>query len=85
MATLLKIQTSADRLRSAFGSFAKQKELHQISQYSPVLEKGLCLDEKGLLEIAGHYPTQPQATTFKLTYIHEGALWKLLGIRVAMK
>jgi hypothetical protein len=85
LANFFKVQTSAVRLRSAFGSFAGQKELQQIARYSPILENGIRIDEKGLLEIAGHYPTQPQAIRFKLSFLQEGTRWKLLGIHVAMK
>jgi hypothetical protein len=56
-----------------------------LDQLDPVLEKEICLDKDGLLKLIGHYPTQPQATTFKLTYVNEQAGWKLLSIHVAMK
>jgi hypothetical protein len=85
LATFFKVQTSAVRLRSAFSSFAGQKELQQIARYSPILEKGIRIDEKGLLEIDGHYATQPKAIRFRLTFLQESARWKLLGIHVAMK
>ena len=42
-------------------------------------------DKDGLLGLNGHCPTQPQATTFRLTYMLEQTEWKLLGIHVAMK
>jgi hypothetical protein len=56
-----------------------------LGQHAPILEKGICIDKNGILKFTGHYPTQPEATTFRLTYIQEQNDWKLLGIRVAMK
>jgi len=85
LSTMLQIQATPDRLRQAFRSFAKQKELAALNDLNPVVENEICLDQEGLLKLVGHYPTQPQATTFKLTYINEQASWKLLGINVTMK
>ncbi|MBW2093681.1 MAG: hypothetical protein JRI80_02225 [Deltaproteobacteria bacterium] len=85
VSTTLQIQATPARLRQAFRSFAKQKELAALNQLDPVIENEICLDQEGLLKVKGHYPTRPQRTTFSLTYIHERASWKLLGIHVAMK
>ncbi len=65
--------------------FAAFRELDGLSQHTLVLEEGASLDKIGLLKLNGHCPTQPQATTFRLSYMVEQTEWKLLGIHVAMK
>jgi hypothetical protein len=85
LSTMLQIQATPDKLRRAFRSFARQNELAALNQLGPVIENEICLDQEGLLKLVGHYPTRPQATTFRRAYIHEQTAWKLLGIHVAMK
>jgi hypothetical protein len=80
-----KVQMTPAKLYQTFKGFAAFKELDRLSQHTPVLEEGACLDKDGLLKLNGHCPTQPQATTFRLTYMQEQTEWKLLGIHVAMK
>jgi hypothetical protein len=80
-----QMQITPEKMRGAFGGFAKQNEMSALPQMDPYLDKEIYVDPDGLLKITGHYPTQPKATTFKLTYVHEQAVWKLLGIHVAMK
>jgi hypothetical protein len=81
----LKLQVTSARLYGAFKGFEKVKAMKQWGQHAPILEKGICIDKDGILKLNGHYPTQPEATTFRLSYIQEQTDWKLLGIHVAMK
>jgi hypothetical protein len=85
IANTFKLQVTTARLNGAFKGFAKVKAMEQLGQYAPILEKGICINKDGILKFSGHYPTQPEATTFRLTYIQEKNDWKLLGIHVAMK
>ena len=85
LSTPLQLQATPQKLLQAFRGFGKLNELAALNQLDPVLETEICLDKDGLLKLIGHYPTQPQATTFKLTYVNEQAGWKLLSIHVAMK
>ena len=80
-----KVQMTPAKLYQTFRGFAAFRELDGLSQHTLVLEEGACLDKDGLLKLNGHCPTQPQATTFRLTYMLEQTEWKLLGIHVAMK
>jgi hypothetical protein len=59
--------------------------MEQLGSHTPFLENGICIDKDGILKLIGHYATQPEATTFRLTYIQEQNDWNLLGIHVAMK
>jgi hypothetical protein len=85
MSTTFKLQATSARLYGAFKGFAKIKEMEQVKQHAPILEEGICIDKDGILKVSGYYPTQPEATTFRLSYILEQNDWKLLGIHVAMK
>ncbi len=85
MSNIFKLQVTPARLYEAFEGFAKVKAIEQLGQHAPILEKEVCIDKDGLLKFSGYYPTQPEATTFRLTYIQEQNDWKLLGINVAMK
>ena len=85
ISNIFKLQVTPARLYEAFEGFAKVKAIEQLGQHAPILEKGVCIDKDGLLKFSGYYPTQPEATTFRLTYIQEQNDWKLLGINVAMK
>jgi hypothetical protein len=80
-----KSQTTEAKLQQAFRGFAKVSALDRLDRYDPIVEKGIRVDKAGLLTVSGHYPTQPEATTFTLTYIFEQTEWKLIGIHVAMK
>lgn len=85
MSNTFKLQITSARLYGAFKGFAKVKAIEQLGQHAPILEEGICIDKDGILKFSGYYPTQPEATTFRLTYIQEQNDWKLLGIRLAMK
>jgi hypothetical protein len=85
VSTLMMVQHTPAKLLQAFKGFAEVPELSQISRQAPVLEEGSHIDKDGVLKVGGHYPTQPEATTFELAYIREQNDWKLLGINVAMK
>ena len=80
-----KVQMTPAKLSQTFRGLDAFSELDRLSDHPPVLEKGICLDKDGLLKLNGHFPTQPRATTFRLTYLLEQTEWKLLGIHVAMK
>jgi len=85
MSNTFKLQITPARLYGAFKGFATVKAIEQLGQHTPILEEGMGIDKDGILKFGGHYPTQPEATTFRLTYIQEQNDWKLLGINVAMK
>ncbi len=85
MSNALKLQVTPAKLYGAFKGFAKVKALEELKQFAPILEEGNFLNKDGILRFRGHFPTQPEATTFRLSYIQEQTDWKLLGIHVAMK
>ncbi|MGB5615338.1 MAG: discoidin domain-containing protein [Desulfobacterales bacterium] len=85
MSTTFKLQSTPAELHRAFQGFAQIEEITQLKAHAPILEEGDYVNKDGVLKILGHYPTQPQATTFRLIYLQEQNKWKLSGIRVAME
>lgn len=85
LSTRLQLQAPVAKFNQAFEGFAQQKELDQLSQLDPDTDRESCLDADGLLKLHGRYPTRPQETTFRLSYVYEQDAWKLLSIHVSMK
>lgn len=78
------------------GSFRQQKSLEEfdkayeysykwaedylaISKMSPIIDDAK-VDEKGGLNIRGHYQIKPKPVHFHQVYIYEGIDWKLVGL-----
>jgi len=85
LSTWLQLQATPAKFNQAFREFAQQKELDTLSQLDPVIDREIYLDADGLLKLHGRYPTRPQETTFRLSYVYEQNAWKLLRIHVSMK
>ena len=85
LSTQLQLEAAPDRLRRAFNGFSRRSEMLGLDQLEPALEKEACLDSDGLLKLHGRYPTRPQETTFRLSYVYEQNAWKLLRIHVHMQ
>lgn len=79
-------QASADQLAETFRPFVDQDiDLSAINGYPPVFDESPGIDDKGVLDIQGHYQTSPSRVLFDLQYIYEGTGWKLFGIQVNVK
>lgn len=85
LAPIFQAKTTARSLLGAFGSFKEKKEVAELVQHGPMLDGPVRIDEQGLLELKGHYPTRPDLTCFELTYDYTQEAWKLMGIRVFME
>lgn len=85
MSDMFRLQITSAKLHGIFQRFVKIKEIGQLEQHAPILKAGSYVDKDGILKVSGHYPTQPEATTFRLSYMQEKKDWKLLGIHVTMK
>ncbi|HEX7516444.1 MAG TPA: hypothetical protein VF345_04065 [Chthoniobacterales bacterium] len=76
-------QFPLEKFTAAFQAFIdKGYDISNIAKSEPVFDIPPAIDSDGLLVLKGHYPTQPNKVTFKLTYIYESSAWKLLGINV---
>lgn len=84
---LWQSQYSVEKFNKIFKPFidAKINMLPALRSSTPQFDNKPSINENGLLEIDGHYPTSPSRIYFKLKYIYEGLDWKLAGIYVNIK
>ena len=78
-----KKETTPQQLQRVFQEFAdKNIDIGPIKDLKPRLVPSAELNDKGVLVVAGHYPTQPSQVRFELEYANERFGWKLMGITV---
>lgn len=76
-------QFSLEKFTGIFQAFIdKGYDISSIAKSEPVFEIPPAIDSDGLLVLKGHYASKPNKVTFKLTYIYESSVWKLMGINV---
>jgi hypothetical protein len=79
----LKKETTPEQLAKSFQDFIdKNIDLGPIKNVAPQFEPPAAVNDKGLLVVTGHYPTQPSKVQFNLKYLRESGGWKLDGIHV---
>jgi hypothetical protein len=70
-------------LQNHFQGFIDHKvNIAAVANLEPVYDVPPQLTEDGLLELKGHFNTQPYRLNFNLDYIYELPYWKLFGIDV---
>ena len=57
-------------------------DLTVLEPLEPVFDGEPRIDEDGVLEITGNYPTEPSQVAFVLKYLYEGTAWKLVGFNI---
>jgi hypothetical protein len=78
-----KQQTTPDQLAQIFQEFMDENvDISPIKDVTPQFAAPAALDENGVMQVAGEFPTQPSQVHFELQYVHQSAGWKLLGISV---
>jgi hypothetical protein len=79
-----KKETSPQRLRQTFQAFLdKNIDISPIKDVKPRISPP-AVNDRGVLVVAGHYPTQPSRVRFELEYAQERGGWKLMGIAVSV-
>jgi hypothetical protein len=85
VATQFAREFSPEQMRQAFTSFTNQKtNLAAIENASAVLQPGPSINERGVLNLAGYFPVQPQPVYFKNRYVWQDSQWKLTAIDVQL-
>ena len=75
-------QTTTEELNEAFRSVIDAgANWSVLERFEPELSSEVSVDENGVLQLAGRYPTKPNVH-FEQQYIYEGLGWKLLGFRI---
>jgi hypothetical protein len=81
-----KKQTTPEDMQKTFQVFIdKDIDIGPIASVKPQVAPPPAVNDKGVLLVAGHYPTRPSQVRFELEYTHERAGWKLLGISVGVR
>src|SRR5439155_15954864 len=85
LADLWKKETTPQRLQKTFQEFLdKDIDIGAIKDVKPRVAPPTAVNDKGVLVVAGHYPTQPFRVRFELEYARERGGWKLTGIAASV-
>jgi hypothetical protein len=76
-------QITADKLASAFEAFRTNELFFEgaVSAHRDAAEKP-SIDSEGALVLAGAFKTEDMQVKYRLRFVQNGKLWKLLGINV---
>jgi len=86
LSDLWKKQTTPEGVQKIFQEFIdKDIDIGGIASVKPQVTSTPTVNDKGVLLVAGHYPTRPARVRFELEYIHEPAGWKLMSVLVGVK
>ncbi|HEX8281561.1 MAG TPA: hypothetical protein VF551_09295, partial [Chthoniobacterales bacterium] len=83
VAALWQKQITPEKLQSLFQVFIEQKaDISPVAKLEPTFVNPPAIDEDGLLQVEGFYPTKPNRVRFKLGYLFETPEWRLIKINV---
>jgi hypothetical protein len=86
IAVVWQREVTPEQLHTAFQAFIdKQIDLSGIEPLTAVLDQPPRINNEGLLEVSGYYPTKPKRVFFNLKYTYEHPSWKLTGINLETK
>ena len=86
VAVMWQKQVTPERLAQLFDPFIKaEANISGITQLEPTFEKPPAINDNGILELKGSYPTRPSRVMFDLGYLFEGSEWKLVKINVNVR
>jgi hypothetical protein len=86
LSDLWKKQTTPAGVQQIFQEFIeKDIDIGGIQSVKPQIAPAPAINDKGVLVVAGHYPTRPSQVRFELEYIHEPAGWKLVSVLVGVR
>ncbi|HEY1375771.1 MAG TPA: hypothetical protein VGF55_03220 [Gemmataceae bacterium] len=85
LADVWKKQTAPQQLQATFREFIdKDIDIGAIKGTKPRLAPPPAVNDKGVLVVAGEYPTRPAPVRFELEYVPERGGWKLMGISLSV-
>ena len=85
IAPMWQKQITPEKMQSLFQSFIDgEVDISGVADVEPSFERGPLIDDDGLLQIEGSYPTKPSQVRFKLGYVFEDNRWRLLKINVRL-
>jgi hypothetical protein len=85
LADAWKKETTPQRLCRTFQEFVdKDIDIGAIKDVKPRVAPPAAVNDRGMLVVAGQYPTRPSQVRFELEYAREQGGWKLSGISVGV-
>lgn len=60
-------------------------DLSKTVIFDPLLHKKPALSQNGMLQITGHFPTQPEAIHFDLIFMYEARGWRIARVQLDAK
>ena len=76
-------RNSLEKLQQIFSSLWEQNvDLKPIALYVPKQKSKPYFDDKGMLHLAGHYPTEPLQVHYDLTLQAVDGAWRLFSVSV---
>jgi hypothetical protein len=83
LSTPMKKQFTPQRLATTFKEYVDKKiDIGPIKNFTPKFDRPPATDDKGVLRMAGYYPTEPLQVRFELGFIRDQDVWKLSAISV---
>ena len=78
-------QMSNETLTNTFRSFIEGEiDISPIADHDPIPTAIPTFDEEGSLVLEGYFDSRPRIVQYKLTYLLEAGVWKIIGIKVNM-
>ncbi len=86
LAKTFRTRFSPDKLKAGFKGFAdKQIDLSIIAIKTPVATTPTKIDDRGVLQLRGHFDTQPSRVHYELDFLVSEEEWKPLSINVRVR
>ena len=86
IATVWRQQITAGKLLDIFERFIEQEaNIAGIAKTEATFDEPPAIDEDGVLQMVGSYPTKPSQVRFKLAYVYEEPEWKLVQVNVNVR
>jgi hypothetical protein len=82
LSELWKKETTPKQLQQTFQVFLDRDiDIGPVKDLKPRIARA-SVNDRGVLAVAGHYPTRPSRVQFDMEYVRESGAWKLSGITV---
>ncbi|WP_426437909.1 hypothetical protein [Bradyrhizobium genosp. P] len=76
-------QFSPDKLKTTFKDLVDKHAVFDAVVAKPiVLDEDAKIDEKGVLQLKGHFDTTPKQVKYQLGFIPSDGAWKLSGVSI---
>lgn len=86
LSSAMQQKYTAEQVQGVFHKFITEGiNLAPIEGVTPEFEPGPKLNDRGALEVKGHYPTKPSQVMFDLRFVRERGAWRIITINVQVR